>query len=107
MQRTIFAALFGSLLLTTAACEQNSSEPAGVPIRVSAAVAAVVNGEPIYATDVELEAVGQAEITLPIDVKGRVDDLDISILSDHHVTMAIAALQGHPRASSLLSRGAS
>ena len=62
MQRTIFAALFGSLLLTTTACEQNTSEPDGVPIRVSAAVAAVVNGEPIYATDVELEAVAQGRI---------------------------------------------
>lgn len=62
MQRTIFAALFGSMLLVTAACEQNTSEPESIPIRVSAAVAAVVNGEPIYATDVELEAVAQGRI---------------------------------------------
>ncbi|WP_022694354.1 peptidylprolyl isomerase [Ponticaulis koreensis] len=72
MQRTIFAALFGSLLLTTAACEQNSSEPTGVPIRVSAAVAAVVNGEPIYATDVELEAVAQGRV----DVGTRLETTD-------------------------------
>ncbi|MAI90153.1 peptidylprolyl isomerase [Ponticaulis sp.] len=62
MLRKSFALICGATLLSIAACDQNSPDQNASNVRVSAAIAAVVNNEPIYANDVELQAVSQGLI---------------------------------------------
>ncbi|MEM7493876.1 MAG: peptidylprolyl isomerase [Pseudomonadota bacterium] len=60
-RNTIIVALFSSLMLTITACERERSTLNSIRT-VDAATAALVNGEPIYISDVELEAIAQGRI---------------------------------------------
>lgn len=62
MNRLISAGLIGGLALFLSACGSNEDAGSGTPVRVSATVAAVVNGEPILAAEVEVEAAAQGKI---------------------------------------------
>lgn len=71
MRLSLASLILGSLVLTAVGCEQKTEEPKGVPVRVSGTVAAVVNNQPILASEVELEAAAQGLIqegqTLDVD----------------------------------------
>lgn len=58
LRHALFAAI-GGLVLT--ACNPQGTDPAA-RVRVDGAVAAVVNGDPVYLADVELEAAAQGRI---------------------------------------------
>ena len=60
-RNTIIVALFSTAMLTIAACEGERSTLNSIRT-VDAATAALVNGEPIYISDVELEAIAQGRI---------------------------------------------
>lgn len=62
MRLSLASLILGGLALTVAACERAEEEPKGVPVRVNGTVAAVVNNEPILASEVELEAAAQGLI---------------------------------------------
>ncbi|MAK62993.1 MAG: peptidylprolyl isomerase [Ponticaulis sp.] len=62
MQKALATLFMGGLLAAMGACDNTSGDESGPPIRVSAAVAAVVNNEPILASEVELEAAAQGKI---------------------------------------------
>ncbi len=59
MKRLVFSVASGLTLVFLGACEQDTVEDTGQPLRVNAAIAAVVNGEYILASEVELEAAAQ------------------------------------------------
>ncbi|MEM5515804.1 peptidylprolyl isomerase [Henriciella sp. AS95] len=60
--RALLLGLCVSLGLMAAACDTEFTNPARNPVGFDASTAAVVNGEPIYISDVELEAVAQGRI---------------------------------------------
>ncbi|MEM1149784.1 MAG: peptidylprolyl isomerase [Pseudomonadota bacterium] len=64
MGKSLFAAAAGAyLVLSLAACDMTVTDQPN-QVRVDGAVAAVVNGEPIYLSDVELEATAQGAIAM-------------------------------------------
>lgn len=71
MTRLKITSALVSVLLVLGACNQNEPGTSETPIRVNAAVAAVVNGEYILASEVELEAAAQGKMevgeALPVD----------------------------------------
>lgn len=62
MNRLISVGLIGGLALFLSACGSNEDPGSGTPVRVSATIAAVVNGEPILAAEVDVEAAAQGKI---------------------------------------------
>ncbi len=60
--RTLFLGLLILCGLTLAACDEELMQPPRKQVGFDASTAAVVNGEPIYISDVELEAVSQGRI---------------------------------------------
>lgn len=72
MKLSIYPLLGGLALVFLSACEQQPTGKTEQPLRVSAVVSAVVNGEYILATEVELEAASQGLI----DVGERLDTKD-------------------------------
>ena len=62
MQRRFASVLITGLVMALGACEDPAPETTVVPIRVDSTIAAVVNGETIRASEVELEAAAQGKI---------------------------------------------
>ena len=79
MTKGLLSSICAVPLLLIAACDQPAPPPASEGVRVDAAVAALVNGEPIYVMDVELEATVQGLIE-PGDVLEPGDDHYDSVL---------------------------
>lgn len=62
MKRIIFPAFTALSLVFLGSCDQNTPVEKEQPLRVNAAIAAVVNGEYILASEVELEAAAQGKL---------------------------------------------
>lgn len=87
-RKSALATLFLSAVFTLAGCEQEPSTLTSVR-SVDAATAALVNGEPIYISDVELEAVAQGKIepSTPFDA----NDPDFAQVLDELVDQRLLA----------------
>lgn len=96
MTRCIYPVLGGLALVLLGACDPQISEKKEQPVRVNAAIAAVVNGEFILATEVELEAAAQGLIDVGerLDVKDPVFEQILEQLVDQKLLSQEALARG-------------
>ncbi|MAP94165.1 MAG: hypothetical protein CMK07_04350 [Ponticaulis sp.] len=96
MQMKLSLALISGLCITLTACNNSDDGPTTSPIRVSATVAAVVNGEPILASEVELEAASQGRIEPgeKLDVSNPVFEKTLEELIDQKLLAQEAVTRG-------------
>ena len=96
MKHSVYPLLVGLALVFLSACEPETSTKKEQPVRVNAAIAAVVNGEYIQATEVELEAAAQGLIDVGerLDVKDPVFSQILEQLIDQKLLSQEALARG-------------
>lgn len=96
MKQYLFPAFTGLALVFLTGCQQEAPRDAEQPLRVNAAIAAVVNGEYILASEVELEAAAQGKLSAGerLDVDDPLFDDILQQLIDQKLLAQEALVRG-------------